>query len=69
MYESIAFNVNRLSFMSSVTSLFLDYIAGAVACKSLFMRRPESFDEESESKATLRAAVGFVLLKKAFGER
>lgn len=69
VYESIAFNINRLSFMSSVTSLFLDYIADAVACNSLFMRRPESFGEESESKVTLRAAVWFVLLKKAFGER
>lgn len=64
VYESIAFNVNRLNFMSSVTGLFLDYIASVVSCKSLFMSWPESFGEESESKVTLRAAVEFVLLKR-----
>lgn len=65
VYESIAFNVNRLSFMSSVTSLFLDYIASVVSCKSdtgkLWRRVP------IESNITSRGQI--CIAKKAFGER
>lgn len=65
VYESIAFNVNRLRLVTLLIKLFLDYIASVVSCKSdtgkLWRRVP------IESNITSRGRI--CIAKKAFGER